>query len=1024
MKRENTDVTYGLPLESIVGGRYLIQKVRRVQEDQIVYLAADLVEKKQVELIEYFPQELVTRNGAGGEENVTVLPGGQEKLQQQIRQFEKEHDNTVRDHHTVYAVSKVRNENKGKMPVWASVLCLAVIVVGFGMLVSLVWPVKGQDEGSKTALEDMTDTEIVDMLLKEMCQDEEVDLQESLPEETSTYSEYCQIYHPGYSAVAYDSEEQVLYYNNILLVHLLDQLSEQEKQQLADLAGGEIVGYISGAMEILQVKVPAQDAASLEQCAQKLMENEHVLYASTDGPIGIENCDEDNNPWCGSNENPESDKGNVGNPGGNDWWAEAIDAYGGWEYTKYAEPIKVAVIDSGFSENHEDMDIHMMNENQADNHGTHVAGLIAAKNNSVGIRGVADQAELIGIDWQQNDTSLLEHCSFLAFLSEAVRQGCKVVNMSFGIHQLSYREYVLSGEEITNMISNALDGQYELYLKRLKTSCKTSVRWCMAAMVNLHVQGYDDYLLVQSAGNGIDNGEGVGLGAQQNGFFISLDGSYYTECLLTYTEKVRKIIENAGGYQYFSGRILGVGAVKNDRNNQGYYKMRESSNYGPQVGICAPGEDIYSTLAAEKKGLKMVERKDLYGTLSGTSMAAPIVSGAAALVWSVNPELKAYEVRNLLRETAKTKAIDEDSTQAQNVYPMLNVKAAVEKAYDMRKEDENTGSDTSKTPETSKIPEIKEIPTKVSEKTSEKKLPKDLFEQYLQSTLIPQYGLMSTDSWQLSTSLNTWEKGDDSPMDGILSALIQDLDDDGQDEMLVVRFTPGDKGRMYLEVYEANGQNVGLQDKVDFDTSDYCKYRWDARLTVFAKAYQGETLLYLYAYDDSGNDFTDETIQQLRYRDNSLKISKYWHFETKWDRSVWLESGTVKDADCNRRQFISWQEEGWYDESHIKEVQTQEKTLGSDDNVDTSTAEYQEELNTLLAEMYADLQSETGLTFKRCADTDMVNGMIAHTLIWSGRDLFYNHGEDDSTYVAALDNQYRDDKNTIVPFDYTEIVRK
>ena len=190
MKRENADITYSLPLESIVGGRYLIQKVHRVQRDQIVYLAEDLVEKKQVELIEYFPQELVTRDGAGGEENVTALPGGQEKLQQQIRQFEKEYDNTVRDHHTVYAVSKVRNENKGKMPVWASVLCLAVIVVGFGMLVSLVWPVKGQDEGSKTALEDMTDTEIVDMLLKEMCQDEEVDLQESLPEETSTYSEY------------------------------------------------------------------------------------------------------------------------------------------------------------------------------------------------------------------------------------------------------------------------------------------------------------------------------------------------------------------------------------------------------------------------------------------------------------------------------------------------------------------------------------------------------------------------------------------------------------------------------------------------------------------------------------------------------------------------------------------------------------------------------------------------------------------------------------------------------------------
>ncbi len=117
MKREKADVTYSLPLESIVGGRYLIQEVRRVQEDQIVYLATDLAGKKQVELTECFPQELVTRDGAHGEENVTVLPGGQEKMQQLIRQFESEHDNTVRDHHTVYAVSEVRNGNGGKKPV-------------------------------------------------------------------------------------------------------------------------------------------------------------------------------------------------------------------------------------------------------------------------------------------------------------------------------------------------------------------------------------------------------------------------------------------------------------------------------------------------------------------------------------------------------------------------------------------------------------------------------------------------------------------------------------------------------------------------------------------------------------------------------------------------------------------------------------------------------------------------------------------------------------------------------------------
>ncbi len=435
------------------------------------------------------------------------------------------------------------------------------------------------------------------------------------------------------------------------------------------------------------------------------------------------------------------------------------------------------------------------------------------------------------------------------------------------------------------------------------------------------------------------------------------------------------------------------------------------------------------------------------------------MTGAVALVWQIAPSLSENEVKTYLKENGHSLEISyptggstaeilrpetltdvpimlhigdavtslQEEISAGNVESrgQKAVDAYIEKMTEQQKEAKEKAekADAEKTQTDSVKGSTSETAQKKNAEKQEK-VPKDLFEAYLQSTLIPQYGLMSTDSWQLSTSLNTWEKGDDSPMDGILSALIRDLDDDGQDEMLVVRFTPGDKGRMYLEIYEANGQEVGLQDDMKFDTSDYCKYRWDARLTVFSREYQGETSLYLYAYDDSGNDFTNETIQQLKYRDNSLKISKYWQFQTGWDRSVWLESGTVKDADCNRRQLISWQEEGWYDESHIKEVLTQEKTLGSDENVDTSTAEYQEELNTLLAETYADLQSETGLTFKRCADTDMVNGMIAHTLIWSGRDLFYNHGEDDSTYVAALDNQYRDDVNTLVPFDYTEIVRK
>jgi len=44
---------------------------------------------------------------------------------------------------------------------------------------------------------------------------------------------------------------------------------------------------------------------------------------------------------------------------------------------------------------------------------------------------------------------------------------------------------------------------------------------------------------------------------------------------------------------------------------------------GPEVELCAPGDQIYSTLPGNR-----------YGYMSGTSMAAPHVTGAAALAIS------------------------------------------------------------------------------------------------------------------------------------------------------------------------------------------------------------------------------------------------------------------------------------------------------------------------------------------------------------------------------------------------------
>ena len=65
------------------------------------------------------------------------------------------------------------------------------------------------------------------------------------------------------------------------------------------------------------------------------------------------------------------------------------------------------------------------------------------------------------------------------------------------------------------------------------------------------------------------------------------------------------------------------------------------SHSGPHIDFSAPGQEVYSTKATS------------YGTGTGTSYAAPIVSGLFAALFSINPSLSAEEAIEIVKVTAE-----------------------------------------------------------------------------------------------------------------------------------------------------------------------------------------------------------------------------------------------------------------------------------------------------------------------------------------------------------------------------------
>ena len=122
-----------------------------------------------------------------------------------------------------------------------------------------------------------------------------------------------------------------------------------------------------------------------------------------------------------------------------------------------------------------------------------------------------------------------------------------------------------------------------------------------------------DVLLIHAAGNDTEN-----IDQKEN-----FPSRYYTDSLGMAVGTADAWIE--------------VGALSWDSNDF----VAAFTNYGRKsVDVFAPGVDIYSTVPSSE-----------YKELSGTSMAAPVVSGLAALLRSRFPDFTAAEIKSIILES-------------------------------------------------------------------------------------------------------------------------------------------------------------------------------------------------------------------------------------------------------------------------------------------------------------------------------------------------------------------------------------
>lgn len=494
---------------------------------------------------------------------------------------------------------------------------------------------------------------------------------------TETFEAYYQEFTE--EDVVYEDSE--LFVNSQLLLTVVSGTKTSTIEKLIKDAGGKIVGYIE-ISEDYQIEFPeGKTLDELDQLVDKWNEVDFVEFVSLHNVFYMDTSavNYETDPWLPTNRDVSADEAEwyESIPGGTNWWAEMIRMPSVWSMDREFETVRVGVIDNMFNTEHEDLDdrivkVYYNPEILSNYHGSHVTGIIAAENNNIGITGVSQNAEIYGYAMHGKTTPYQSATSVFQYyyaISKLLSDGVKVINISMGGYELVASAQLDANAGLDEYQSTALRDSY-LFNAQLESFLSK----CLA---------YHDFLIIKAAGNccNVNWTKNENPTPEHPYSYINPENNQTTGAR---TYEIRAYYDIFAGIDdpVVRSHILVVGSADLCYGDDLVPVASESIFSNAVPDLYAPGgtytsDSLTIEILSTTEGTVGTEEK------GGTSMAAPVVTGIAALVWGVNPGLTANQVQTIIRNSAAF------NTRFPGVVDALAAIQMAEKVSAMPEEDRN-----------------------------------------------------------------------------------------------------------------------------------------------------------------------------------------------------------------------------------------------------------------------------------------------------------------------------------------------